>query len=290
MKTKNGFTEFETIKEFETWINKQNISRKIKYLQVHHMSLPSYTTWKNTDCKLWGESGAPLGRTQSLEDYGKKTWNSKSANGKYIAQHFNIFPNGHITTGRSLESTPIGIKGWNTNAICVEIYGDFDKGKDTMNTSQKKAVIALYALLCNKFKITPSASTIRPHAWFTSGGTYLGGYNSSKSTKSCPGTNFMGIGNSKTVFEGKFYPWIKQYMKDGSYGFETPTSKTYIVRVICDSLNGRKGAGTTYDVECKLTKGIAVTIVEEKKVGTATWGKTKSGYWINLGSKYVQKV
>ena len=114
MKIKNGFTEFETISEFETWLDKQTVSRTINGLQVHHTDLPNYDTWTNTDCKLWGEDNAPLGRTQSLDDYGKKTWNCSDGHGHYIAQHFSIFPNGHITTGRNLNSTPIGIKGWNT--------------------------------------------------------------------------------------------------------------------------------------------------------------------------------
>lgn len=58
--------------------------------------------------------------------------------------------------------------GWNTNKICIEIYGDFDKGKDIMKSAQKEAVIAVYSILCEKLNLIPSTSTIRAHAWFTS--------------------------------------------------------------------------------------------------------------------------
>ena len=34
MKTGYGFTEFENISEFKTWLNKQKVTRKITRLQV----------------------------------------------------------------------------------------------------------------------------------------------------------------------------------------------------------------------------------------------------------------
>lgn len=64
--------------------------------------------------------------------------------------------------------------------------------------------------------------------------------------------------------------------------------KQYIVRTTATSLNGRKGAGTSYDVEVKIEKGTAVTIVEEKTVNGTKWLKTKTGYWIS--SKYTEFV
>lgn len=219
MKTQNGFTLLETEKEFKEWLDKQHPTRKITRLQVHHMGLPDYSTWNNTDKRVYGDN-RELGRTKSLDSYGKQTWNSPDGYGHYIAQHFNIFPNGKITTGRNLNSTPIGIAGWNTNAICIEIYGNFDKGQDIMTKEQKKAVIFVYALLAEKFGIPKTSTYIRPHAWFTSGGTCLWNYYPGKSRKSCPGTAFMGFGNTKKAFENNFYPLLKAY----KYGEEIKTS------------------------------------------------------------------
>ena len=287
MKTQNGFTLFEKTSEIGPWLKKQKVTRKITRLQVHHMDLPNYSTWEKTDKKVFAEPH--FGRTESLNSYGKSKWGYSDGHGKYIAQHFNVFPDGKITTGRHLNSTPIGIRGWNTNAICIEIYGDFDKGKDVMTAAQKKAVIALYGELCKRFKIKPSTSTIRPHCWFTAGGTYLGKYDSSRSAKTCPGTNFMGYGCSTTGF-AKFIKEVKAYV-DGEESKEVVKEKPKdeksegIYRVRTDELNVRKGPGVNFEKTNEVHKGDAFTIVEIN----GNWGKLKSGIgWINLS--YTEKV
>ena len=290
MKTQNGFTLLENAKEVKEWLSKQNVTRKITRLQVHHMDLPNYSTWEKTDKKVFSEPH--FGRTQSLNDYGKRTWGSGASDGHghYIAQHFNVFPDGKITTGRNLNSTPIGIRGWNTNAICVEIYGDFDKGHDIMTKEQKEAVIVLYGELCKKFKIPVDTTHIRPHCWFTAGGTYLGKYNSSRSAKTCPGNNFWGVGCSPSGFN-KFLADIKEYV-NGKEVQASPADnkfKPYIARVNTDGLNARKGPGVEYDIECVLNKGVAITIIEKKKSKDGgIWVKGKAGYWVN--KKYMEFV
>lgn len=215
MRKNNSFIEFENLKEFKKWFKEFSISRNIVRLQVHHMDLPNYDCWEQ-DKKRWGKDAA-LNRTKSLDSYGKKVWNYDDNHGHYIAQHINIFPDGHITTGRNLNSTPIGIKGWNTYAICVEVYGDFDRGKDVITKAQAQSVIGAYGIMAKELKMSVSDKYIRPHCWFTASGDYLGGYYNSKSAKSCPGERFMGVGCTHKAFEKYFYPWVKQYMKDGSF-------------------------------------------------------------------------
>ena len=121
MKKESGFILFDNINEFEKYLNNENVTRKISRLQVHHMSLPNYHTWDTTDKRIY-KNNRELGRTKALDDFGKNKWRYKDCNKHYIAQHFNIFPNGKITTGRNLNSKPIGITGWNDYAI-------FPKGK-----------------------------------------------------------------------------------------------------------------------------------------------------------------
>ena len=276
MKTGYGFTEFETLNEFKSWLNKQNVTRKVTRLQVHHMWMPDYSCWPKDN---------PLRRQKNTKDYhiNHNKWGN-------IAQHFSIFPDGHIVTGRSLNSTPIGITGWNTNAICIEIYGDFDKGKDNMTEAQKKAVIGLYGELCKKFKLTPSTYTIRPHCWFTAGGTYLSDYSSSRSAKTCPGTNFMGIGNTKKSFVNEFYPMIKKYINGESTSkvkepVQTSKYTTGVYRVNTDDLNVREKATSDSKKVGVVHKGDAYTITKVD----GNWGLLKSGLgWINL--KYCKKV
>ena len=292
VKTQNGFTLLENAKEVRDWLARQKVTRKITKLQVHHMDLPSYSTWEKTDKKLFDEPH--FGRTQSLNSYGKSTWGSGASDGHghYIAQHFNVFPDGKITTGRNLNSTPIGIRGWNTNAICIEIYGCFDKGKDTMTKEQKEAVVYLYGELCKRFDIPVNTTHIRPHCWFTAGGTYLGKYNPSRSAKTCPGTAFWGYGCSPDGF-AHFIKDVKSYVSgkkeqpkvvDRSGEKDVPN---YKVEVITDTLNVRYGASTSYDKISTLKKGDKVVITHEKD----DWGLIQGAKgWISLNDKYVKKV
>ena len=288
MKSKNGFILLENGKDVKEWLSKQKVTRKITRLQVHNTFLPDYTTWEKTDKKVFSEPH--FGRAQSLDDYGKKTWGYSDGHGHYTAQNFTVFPDGKIIVSRNLNSKPIGIKGWNDGALCIEIYGNFDKGKDIMNTSQKKAIIYLYGELCKKFKIPVDTAHIRPHCWFTAGGSYLGKYNSSRSAKTCPGTNFWGVGCSPSGFN-KFLADIKEYV-NGKEVQASPTDdkfKQYIAKVNTDGLNARKGPGTEYDIECVLDKGVAITVVAEVKAKDGgTWCKCKAGYYTN--KKYMEFV
>lgn len=61
----------------------------------------------------------------------------------------------------------------------------------------------------------------------------------------------------------------------------------FIVRIICNSLNVRTGAGMDNKVVTQVHKGQAYTIIEEKN----GWGLLKSKVgWISLGSKYVKRL
>lgn len=265
---------FDTLDEFIKHVNGLKINRTINKLQVHHTYAPSYSNWK-TDIELR--------RIRNTVDYHKKTFGSSD-----IAQHYTIFPNGKIATGRDINSTPIGIKGWNTGAICCEIYGNFDV--DTMTKEQEEAVIAFYGTWCKKLKLKATTDYIRPHCWFTSNGTYLGDYNVSKSAKSCPGKKFFG-GNTKKSMQANFLPLIQNYI-DGNKNVITQNASTStnvfkgeVYRIITNSLNVRKGPGVKYEIVDTVKKGSAYTIVEKKN----GFGKLKSGAgWISLGEKYVE--
>ena len=280
MKSAYGFTRFDTEDEFKNWLKNKSVSRTVNKLQIHHTGSPSYSNFFKSN----GTHEDELTRQKNM-----KSFHVNSRGMSDIAQHFTVFPNGKIVTGRSLNSNPAGITGWNTGAICVEIYGNFDKGQDTMKDAQKKAVIMLYGELCKKFKLTPSTNTIRCHAWFTSGGTYLGDYYPAKSRKSCPGTAFMGFGNSKSAIANNFIPLVKNYISGGSTSTSTSTSTSSIgvYRVNVDELNVRQGPGTSYPITTVVHKGDAFTITQM----SGSWGKLKSGAgWMNCSSKYCTKV
>ena len=270
-----GFTKMN-VNEFKSWIQKQG-NYNYNGIQIHHTYSPSYANFYKAN----GTHEDELTRQRNMQSYHVNTngWDD-------IAQHFTIFPNGAIVTGRSISNTTaIGIRGWNYNKICIEIYGNFDKGGDVMTNEQKQAVIAVYGELCKKFNITPSVSTLRCHAWFTSGGTYLGDYSSSRSAKTCPGTNFMGFGNTREAIEKNFIPLVKNYISNGASSNSSAVATNYIVKINTDSLNIRKGPGATYSIVGELGRGEAYTIVQTQN----GWGKLKSGVgWINLA--YTKRV
>ena len=270
-----GFTKMN-VNEFKSWIQKQG-NYNYNGIQIHHTYSPSYANFYKAN----GTHEDELTRQRNMQSYHVNTngWDD-------IAQHFTIFPNGAIVTGRSLSNTTaIGIRGWNYNKICIEIYGNFDKGGDVMTNEQKQAVIAVYGELCKKFNITPSVSTLRCHAWFTSGGTYLGDYSSSRSAKTCPGTNFMGFGNTREAIEKNFIPLVKNYISNGASSNSSAVATNYVVKINTDSLNIRKGPGVSYSIVGELGRGEAYTIVQTQN----GWGKLKSGVgWINLA--YTKRV
>lgn len=71
---------------------------------------------------------------------------------------------------------------------------------------------------------------------------------------------------------------------------QSSTTCPYRVKVVADSLNIRKNAGTDSAIVGAITdKGVYTIVKEKKAVGASTWGKLKSGAgWIALD--YAKKV
>jgi N-acetylmuramoyl-L-alanine amidase len=151
------------------------------------------------------------------------------------------------------------IGNYNSKAVGIEICMFKDEVK------QKQAednAIALVLELMNLLNIT-NVNKVRPHS------DYM--------VKHCPEVILDRDGSL-----AKFRTRIKNFKSTD----QTETT-SFIVRIICDSLNVRKGAGVSYDKVGELKKGDAYTIVKVKN----NWGKLKSGLgWISLGTKYVERV
>jgi uncharacterized protein YraI len=190
METKHGFTKM-TLSEFETWIKNLRVSRTVLKIQQHHTSIPSYEHFTGTN---------HFERQKAMRDY------HVNSNGwADIGQHFTIFPDGTILTGRNMEHSSACIYGQNANAICIENLGDFDKNKNTMTKEQKESIVQVTALLCKKFNIPVSTNFILYHHWFDlSSGVRNNG---TGNNKSCPGTNFFG-GNKVEDCQKNFIPLV----------------------------------------------------------------------------------
>ena len=137
---------------------------------------------------------------------GMKSYHVKSRGFSDIAQHFTIFPDGKVMTGRSLDRAAAGIIGCNAGGICIECLGNFDKGGDTMTAAQKAAIAETVKIMLDRFHLT--ADNVTYHAWWTAKGRQLGDYVKGKSAKTCPGTNFFG-GNTRAAYEKNLRPMIE---------------------------------------------------------------------------------
>jgi hypothetical protein len=192
-----SFKKFD-VNGFEKYMDDLSVERSIERIQLHHTYSPSYAQFN-------GNNHEDL--QKGMRDY------HVNVNGwADIGQHFTIFPDGVIMTGRSLEAMPAGIFGANAGAICIERLGNFDKDGDKMTKAQKTAIVAAVKILLDKFKLK-AKDDVTYHAWWTSSGSELGDYVKGKSAKTCPGTNFFG-GNTLTAYENNLMPLIKNYEKE----------------------------------------------------------------------------
>lgn len=220
METKFDFTK-RSISEFENWIANFKVARTVLYLQQHHTWSPNYTLFD-------GNNHFEL--QKSMKDYHvhHNGWMD-------IGQHFTIFPDGSIITGRSLEVSPACILGNNANAICIENLGNFDIDKDVMTTQQRDGIIRATAAICKKFSIPVNTDKIVYHHWFNlSTGERNNG---TQNNKSCPGTNFFG-GNTVEACQANFLPLVLEAL-NGDIETDTSSILKYVT-VTSDTLNIRK--------------------------------------------------
>lgn len=272
METKYGFHLMD-IDEFAKWLTECRINRIISLFQNHHTYLPDYSHFNGRNY---------FERLQSMKHYHmvNNGWSN-------IAQNLTTFPDGKIAVCRPLNDVPVGIKGQNSRGICIEHFGNFDAGKDQMNPIHAETIVALNALLCNKFSIPADTDHIVYHHWFDlNKGIRLDGKGV---TKSCPGTAFFG-GNSVEAANENFIPLVKTRLHEFQEGsakdeaFQTPKPIGTGV-VLASTLNLRKGPGTAFAVSSTLSAGAMISIFEQKN------GWIKAGInneWVY--DKYVVRV
>lgn len=192
MKNKFGFYSFD-IDEFTDWIKLKKIGRTITKIQLHHTYIPDYKNFT-------GVNHFELQQAMKNHHINSNGWGD-------IGQHYTVFPDGLILTGREIERTPACIYGQNSGSVCIENLGNFDKGKDLMSKEQRKSILLLTALLCNKFNIPVTTDFVVYHHWFD----LVTGVrnNGTKNNKSCPGTAFFG-GNKVKDCDENFIPAVKK--------------------------------------------------------------------------------
>ncbi|MFK7809391.1 MAG: SH3 domain-containing protein [Saprospiraceae bacterium] len=273
MKTQQGFTLMNR-QEFKTWLMKQNITRKISMIQNHHTWLPSYANFDGQN-HFWKVIGM---RNSHMFERG---WSD-------IGQHITTFPDGKIIVGsRPLNKIPAGIKGNNSEAICIENLGDFDKGRDEMTKAQRDTIVEINAALNLKFALPPSIDHNVYHHWFDLSTTLR--TNGKGNTKTCPGTAFFGgnkIEDAKKNFIPKILKKVKSYPEYKSVfkgELETPIAHGMVVRA--NALNVRSGPSVKKKWMGSVSLGSIVSIYEKK----GRWSRiSKDQLWVS--SFYLKAV
>jgi ribosomal protein S17 len=192
METKFGFTKMN-VATFESWIQNNSVGRTVLKIQMHHTFIPSYAHFT-------GANHFAMQRAMQNHHVHSNGWRD-------IGQHFSIFPDGEVVTGRSLEFSPACIYQNNQDSICIENVGYFDTGQDVMRDEQKQAIISATAALCKKFNLPVNTDSIIYHHWFRLDNGHRN--NGAGGNKSCPGTNFFG-GNKPADCQEHFIPLVEQ--------------------------------------------------------------------------------
>lgn len=268
MEQKYGFTLL-TPAEFESWITKQDVARTVLYIQEHHTWSPSYQHFK-------GDNHFDL--QKGMQNF------HKNVNGWLdIAQHFSIFPDGKIVTGRNLELSPACIFGFNAHSICIENVGNFDEDADTMRPEHRDAIVRVTAALCRRFRVPVSTDHIVYHHWFDlRTGERTDG---SGMTKTCPGTTFFG-GNTVSDAARNFLPLV-QNVVDGKPMTPSPGAPLKYGYVTADWLNIRMKPSAINSRKLNVTPVGSILRIYEVQGDWYRISATKQE-WVS--SRYVKDV
>jgi hypothetical protein len=126
-------------------------------LHVHHTWLPNHANFN--------------GKNYQAIQNGMREHHIKVRGFSDIAQHVTLFPDGMFLTGRDFGKNPASISGHNHGLpFCVEMLGDFDKGRDKFEGAQKAAILKLAK-------------------WFADRGKYIRFHRENAPWKTCPGTS-----------------------------------------------------------------------------------------------------
>jgi len=270
MQTKFGFTKM-SVTEFEIWISNLRVGRTILKIQQHHTYVPSYIHF--------------TGNNHFERQLAMKNHHANQNGWQDIGQHFTIFPDGTILTGRGLENAPACITNQNASAICIENFGNFDSNGDTMTHLQKDAIITVTAALCKKFNLPVNSNAIVYHHWFRLDSGRRN--NGSGNNKSCPGTNFFG-GNKVVNFEQHFAPLVTAKLNRSPIKTDTSAILKY-VSVNTDALNIRtqpKASSPKAKERSSIEIGAVLRVYKEKD----NWYKISNSLEHWVAGKYTIEV
>lgn len=166
-----NFPLITSLEDFRKFLiqKKATMTRTINHLQYHCTWRPTLSGYLNSKDKEQVIRSMWVYHTQT------EKWSD-------IGQNFTFSPDG-IWVCRDLNTTPAGILNHNYGGICVEMIGDFDKGREVMSPEYEKFIISAFAILREVF---PGMTD-----WF---------HRELVTTRTCPGSAL-----DKATFVGKVH-------------------------------------------------------------------------------------
>ena len=207
--------------------------------------------------------------------------NLKDTQNRYVSSHFIVGLQGEVIQCIPLNEWSYCTNQANGYSISIECCHPDTTGKFTEAT--EKSLAELCAYLCHKFNLNPMDDIIRHY---------------DVTGKQCPlywsPTKYTSEATANARFNG-FKTRVKYTMGCGEADEPNDNAAPrvpFYVKVIDPALNIRKGAGVQNKAVGVIKAGNTLyTIVEVKQVGSALWGRLKSGAgWINVGDKYCKRI
>lgn len=207
-------------------------------------------------------------------------YNNQKVALRWVSSHFVVGLSGEIIQNLPLDEMSYCTNQANGYTISIECCHSDTTGKFTEATEQ--SLVELCAYLCKLYGLDPTKDIIRhydvtgkqcPFYWsptvYTSAATATARFSAFKSRVKCT----MTCGEADEADDSKV------------------PNVPFKVRVIDEALNIRNAPGVQNKAVGVIRGKGVYTIVQVAQVGSAVWGKLKSGAgWINVGEKYVERI
>ena len=254
---------------------------RVAKIAVHYVGNPGTTAINNRNYfeSLKEQIPDSTGKYRLNKDGSYMTYKGERVALRWVSSHFVVGLSGEVVQCIPLDEWSYCTNQANGYSISIECCHPDANGKFTAST--EKSLAELCAYLCEKFKLDPIKDIIRHY---------------DVTGKQCPlywaPTKYQPASVANARFEA-FKNRVAYIMGCGETGVENDDAVPCVpfkVKIIDDALNVRCAPGVANKAVTILHGGV-YTIVEVKAVGSALWGRLKSGAgWINIGEKYVKKV
>lgn len=215
-----------------------------------------------------------VGNPKSSAMANRNYFENQKNGGRYVSSHYIVGLEGEILRCIPENEVAYCSNQANTYSISIECCHPDATGKFTNATTASAAELCAYLL--KKYGL--SVDDLIRHYDVTG--------------KQCPlwfvPTKYQSESVANARWAG-FKALVSQKMDGSTDAVEQKAS--FKVKILDDALNIRKSAGVGYPITGVISNHGVYTIVETKTIGSAVWGKLKSGLgWVNIGAKYVKRV